>query len=153
MKKRPGSNDVELSDEDYASLLEFRDGLRRFLSWSQKQAKDAGMTASQHQLLLVVRGHGESPSVKEVARHLLLRHHSAVELVDRSERAGLVRRVPDPTDHRSVRVILTEHGDQQLSRLASAHLEELSRIGPRLTRLWRRLPSSSAEAADDARAR
>ena len=69
-------------------LLEFRTGLRRFLHWSEEQARAAGLTAAQHQLLLAVRGHDGGPTIGEVAEQLLLRHHSAVELVDRAERPG-----------------------------------------------------------------
>ena len=126
--------------DDFARLLEFRDGLRRFLHWSDQQAKAAGLTAAQHQLLLAIRGHPGLPSVRDVATHLLLRHHSAVELVDRAERAGLVRRVPDGEDQRVVRLELTGEGDACLAELAAAHLEELSRLRPSFDVLWRHLP-------------
>lgn len=129
-----------LDDADFEALLEFRDGLRQFLRWSEQCARAAGVTPSQHQLLLAVRGHAGPVAVADVAAHLLLKHHSAVELVDRAEAAGLVDRTSDPHDHRVVRVSLTETGDEVLHALSAAHLEELSRLGPGLTRLWRRLP-------------
>jgi DNA-binding MarR family transcriptional regulator len=131
-----------VTDADYERLLEFRAGLRRFLHWSEEQARAAGMTPARHQLLLAVRGHGSPPSVSELAGHLFLRHHSVVELVDRAERAGLVRRVHDDAaaDRRVVRVALTDEGERRLAGLAGAHLEELSRVGRRLPALWSRLP-------------
>jgi len=135
-----------LSDEDFERLLDFRDGLRRFLRWSEDQATRAGVTPAQHQLLLAVRGHGTAPSMTDLAAHLLLRHHSVVELVDRAARAGLVRRLTDGADHRVVRVGLTEDGERQLQALAAAHLEELSRVGPRFAALWRRLPGPDGGA-------
>src|SRR6187397_840176 len=95
---RPSRTGVLPTDADYRRLLSLRDGLRRFQHWSEVQATDAGLTAAQHQLLLAIRGNGSPPSVGDVAAHLLLKHHSAVELVDRAERAGLVRRAPDPAD-------------------------------------------------------
>src|SRR5437764_12964003 len=119
---------MKLSNEDYARLLLFRDGLRRFLSWSEAQAAAAGVTSAQHQLLLAVRGHGASPSVTDLVEHLMLKHHSVVELVNRAEQAGLVRRVPDRDDHRIIRIQLTATGTRRLERLSSAHLEHLSRI-------------------------
>jgi len=137
----------QLSDADFERLLDFRDGLRRFLRWSEEQAQTTGVTPAQHQLLLAVRGHGSAPSVSELASHLLLRHHSTVELVDRATRAGLVRRVTDDADHRVVRVALTEEGARHLTALAAAHLEELSRIGPRFARLWDRLPMADGGTA------
>ena len=131
---------MDLSDEDYARLLEFRDGLRRFQRWSEERARDGGMTPARHQLLLAVRGHGTPPSVGDLADHLLLRHHSVVELVDRAVAAGLVVRVPDDDDQRVVRVALTAEGERRLQALAEAHMEELSRLGRRLSALWDRLP-------------
>ncbi|HEX8771124.1 MAG TPA: MarR family transcriptional regulator [Acidimicrobiales bacterium] len=132
---------AHLSDEDFALLLDFRDGLRRFLHWSEEQAHNAGITPAQHQLLLAVRGHGSPPSVRELAAHLILRHHSVVELVDRATNAGLVRRLTDDGDRRVVRVGLTALGEHRLNALTSAHLEELARLGPRLRGLWSHLPS------------
>lgn len=108
-----------------------RTTLRRFLRWSADQAEAAGLTASQHQLLLAVRGHpgAAPPTIGELADHLLLRHHGAVQLVDRAEAGGWVTRVRDETDHRVVRVDLTARGAAVLESLAAEHLEELRRIG------------------------
>lgn len=129
-----------LSEDDFARLLTFRDGLRRFLRWSEEQAKSVGLTGAQHQLLLAVRGHGAPPSIGEIAGHLLLRHHSVVELVDRAVSAGLIERVGDPTDQRVVRVRLTAKGLRKVEALAAAHLEELSRLRGRFESLWDHLP-------------
>lgn len=132
-----------LSDADFRRLLAFRDGLRRFLHWSNQQAEAVGLTGTQHQLLLAIRGHGEpAPSIGDVADHLLLRHHSAVELVDRAEQAGLVRRANDPDDQRIVRLELTRKGAQKVEALAAAHLEELSRLRTQFTSLWDDLPGT-----------
>jgi DNA-binding MarR family transcriptional regulator len=133
-----------VSDADFARLLQFRNGLRRFLHWSEDQAKAAGLTGAQYQLLLAIRGHDGRPSMGAVAAHLMLRHHSAVELVDRAERAGLVRRVADDADQRVVRLELTLEGDARLADLAAAHLEELSRLRPSFEGLWKHLPEPPA---------
>jgi DNA-binding MarR family transcriptional regulator len=132
----PSRTDRRPTDADYERLLAVRDGLRRFLRWSEEQATTAGVTPAQHQLLLAIKGHGEPPSVGAVAAHLLLKHHSAVELVDRAERAGLVRRDPDPDDNRIVRLALTRQGEERLQALAAAHLEQLARLRPDVERLW-----------------
>ena len=81
-----------LDHAEYERLLRFRTGLRRFLRWSAEQAARVGLTPAQHQLLLAVRGHPDprGPTVGEVAGYLLLRHHSAVELIDRAQAAGLL---------------------------------------------------------------
>lgn len=139
---------ADLGDADYQRLLAFRDGVRRFLRWSDDQARGVGLTGAQYQLLLAVRGHGEPPSVGDVADHLLLRHHSAVGLVDRTVSAGLLRRVPDQHDHRVVRLELTGRGEERLIWLAAAHVEELSRLRPSVERLWQGLPDRPGQAAD-----
>jgi DNA-binding MarR family transcriptional regulator len=118
------------SAEDYARLLRFRTALRRFLHWSEEQARSAGLTPAQHQLLLAIKGHGErpGPTVGEVAEYLALRHHSAVGLVDRAEAAGLVERRRDEKDHRVVHLCLTASGEARIRRLSEAHLAELERL-------------------------
>jgi DNA-binding MarR family transcriptional regulator len=127
-----------LTDADYARLLEFRTGLRRFLHWSEAQAVEVGLTPAQHQLLLAVRGHPgrAGPTIGEIADTLLLRHHSAVELINRAEAAGLVRRQPDRSDQRVVRMALTALGSRRLRQLSERHLEELDRLRPQLSAMW-----------------
>ena len=119
-----------LTQRDFERLLEFRVTLRRFQRWSEDQAAAAGLTHVQHQLLVAIKGHpgGEPPTVGDLAGYLLLRPHSAVELVDRAELAGLVERTRDPADGRVVRVRLTPEGDQILRQLTRAHLERLHEL-------------------------
>jgi DNA-binding MarR family transcriptional regulator len=124
----------QLEDADYRRLLQFRTGLRRFLHWSEEQAEKAGLTPAQHQLLLAVRGHDGDlgPTIGDAAGYLMLRHHSAVGLVDRAVRAGLVERQEDAGDRRIVRLRLTALGAQTLQQLSAAHLEEIKRLAPRI---------------------
>jgi DNA-binding MarR family transcriptional regulator len=131
----------KLDDGDYRKLLDLRTGLRRFLRWSEEQAATVGLTPAQHQLLLAVRGHGDSrgPTIGDVAGYLLLRHNSAVELVGRAEKAGFLERRPDETDQRAVRLHLTARGEDLLGQLSSQHLEELERLAPRMRQLWQGL--------------
>lgn len=134
-----------LEQRDYERLLAFRTGLRRFLRWSGQQAEAAGITPAQHQLLLAVRGHPGpgGPTIGEVAGYLLVRHHSAVELIDRAVAAGLVIRQADSEDARTVRIVLTNTGRERLERLAASHLEELDRLTSRLHTLWAGLDADS----------
>ncbi|HEX4162206.1 MAG TPA: MarR family winged helix-turn-helix transcriptional regulator [Acidimicrobiales bacterium] len=132
---------MRLKDADYEDLLALRTGLRRFLRWSEQQAEEAGLTPAQHQLLLAVRGHSDprGPTIGEVADYLLLRHHSAVGLIDRADAAGLVERVRDAKDHRLVRLQLTATGTERLEALSAQHLEELQRLARKLPGVWRGL--------------
>src|SRR4051812_19892721 len=120
----------DVSDGDYQLLLRFRTDLRRFVQWSEEQARAEGITPAQHQLLLAIRGHDGpgAPTVSDVADALLLRHHSATGLVDRAVAAGLVRRARDRQDHRAVRLSITRAGGVRLARLSRRHLEELDRL-------------------------
>jgi DNA-binding MarR family transcriptional regulator len=119
-----------LSLADYQALARFRRALREFLHFSEQAARAAGMTPAQHQLLLAVKGteSGQPPTIGDVADSLKLRHHSAVELVDRAVAAGLVIRTADPDDARVQRLVLTAHGEDQLARLSTAHRKELLRF-------------------------
>lgn len=134
-----------LTREDFEHLLAFRSSLRRFQRWSEDQARAAGLTHVQHQLLVAVKGHpgDEQPTVSDLAGYLLLRHHSTVELVNRAEAAGLVRRGGDASDGRLVRVRLTARGERILNELTPAHLVELNSLAAVLDEL--------VAGADDAR--
>jgi DNA-binding MarR family transcriptional regulator len=127
---------ARLDRNDYRQLLELRSALRRFLHWSDLQARAAGVTPAQHQLLLAIRGHPNpaGPTLGEVAELLLVRHHSAVGLVNRAARGGLVRRELDPSG-RCVRLRLTDAGEAKLAGLAARHLEELRRLTPMIAAL------------------
>jgi DNA-binding MarR family transcriptional regulator len=126
-----------LSRRDYENLLMFRTGLRRFMHWSETQARAVGLTPAQHQLLVAIKGHLDSrgPTISELAGYLLLRHHSVVELVDRAVAVGVVERQGDADDGRVTRVTLTGEGEAKLSRLTPAHLNELRTLAPVLNRL------------------
>jgi DNA-binding MarR family transcriptional regulator len=121
-------------DLDYPALLAFRTALRRFNHWSEQQAKAVGLTHAQHQLLLAIKGHrgDQAPTIGHVADYLLLRHHSAVELVNRAQAAGMVDRQRDGADGRIVRLSLTAKGEACIERLTALHIAELHQLGPLL---------------------
>jgi len=121
---------TRITDADYARLLAVRTRLRTFEHWSADQAAAMGLTASQHQLLLAIRGHGglEGPTIGEVADYLLVRHNTAVELVNRTQELGLIDRSRDDVDHRVVRLTLTDEGLSRLNALSAEHIEELARL-------------------------
>src|SRR6516162_588066 len=123
-----GKEVPELTSGDFENLLRFRTSLRRFLHWSQTQAGAVGLTPAQHQLLVAIKGHpgGQEPTIGDLAGYLLLRHHSAAELVDRRG---------DADDGRVTRVGLTADGEARLGKLAPAHLDELRSLAPVLDEL------------------
>ena len=142
---------MPLSAAEYDVLAAFRYMLRQFLSFSEKAAADMGLTPQQYQALLAVRAHhGPDPiTITQLAAHMLVRHHSAVGMVDRLEEQRLVRREPVAADRRKVGIRLTARGQRVFDRLASVHRRELRRIGPDFTRFmeyFARTPESRARA-------
>jgi DNA-binding MarR family transcriptional regulator len=136
VSKRPAKGDAPRT-VDYGTLAEFRYQLRKFLAFSEAAADRAGLTPQQHQALLAVKGFS-SPgpiSVGDLARFLLIRHHTAVELVDRMTKLGLLSRIVDDDDGRRVLVKLTRKGEQKLRTLSKIHFEELRSASPALTRI------------------
>ncbi|WP_063821790.1 MarR family winged helix-turn-helix transcriptional regulator [Nocardia pneumoniae] len=132
------SSPEHLSNQEYSRLLAFRAGLRQFLRGSERRAAVVGLTDTQHQLLLAIRGHPgpDGPSIGEVAGYLDTRHHSVVQLIDRTEQLGLVtRNRGQGKDRRVVRLTLTEAGKEILARLSATHLQELQRLAPLISAL------------------
>jgi DNA-binding MarR family transcriptional regulator len=121
---------------DYESLAEVRYQLRRFLHFSEQAARGAGLEPQQHQLMLALKGlpEGARPRIGELAERLQIRHHSAVELVDRLSSAGMVRRHTAPEDRREVLIVLTAKGERILRDLSLHHRAELRKRGPALIR-------------------
>ena len=126
-----------LNQQDYRRLSEFRYQLRCFLEFSEAAAAQAGLTPRQHQALLAIKGApaGTNPSVGYLAERLRIRHHSAVELVDRLADASLITREPDTEDRRRVRLKLTATAEARLAQLSASHLSELNRLRPALLEL------------------
>lgn len=121
---------MKSAEQRLNELAEFRFRMRKFLSFSESRSEIAGITAQQYQLMQVVASGGSSEhSISSLAERLLLRHNSAVELVDRAEKAGLVVRVGDVQDQRKSLVRLTEAGQALLLRLVDEHMEYLESSG------------------------
>ena len=119
-----------LGDEDYQALADWRYAMRRFFRASGQITRQAGVSPTQYQLLLFVRGSASgAPSIAELAERLQVRHQSAVGLVDRCERAGLVKRRRDPTNRRRVLVGMTSRGAHLLHRLAAEHFWTIEELG------------------------
>jgi DNA-binding MarR family transcriptional regulator len=138
-----GRGNARVVDGTYRAMAEFRHQIRRFVRFSEEVAEGAGVEPQQHLLMLSVRGlpPGARPTIRTLADRLLLKHHSVVELVDRSERMGLVRRAADRSDRRQVLVELTAKGERLLEKIFARNRErlrtqsrELSAALARLTR-------------------
>jgi DNA-binding MarR family transcriptional regulator len=134
-----------LTVEDYQSLAEFRHQIRRYLRFSDTAVRDSRLEPRQYQLLLALKGLPPNlrPKIGELAEQLQIQHHSAVELVDRLEASGLVRRQRATEDRREVLVLLTPAGDKTLRELVIHHRAELSSKGPALIESLQRVLQNS----------
>jgi DNA-binding MarR family transcriptional regulator len=126
---------AHLDAGEYQQLASFRYALRSFLRFSEAAAEKVGLTAQHYQALLALCATPGRVTINELAQQLLIRHNSAVGLVDRLNDQGLVAREPAPEDGRKVYLRLTAKGDRILEKLAEVHREELQRIGPQLEAL------------------
>ena len=135
----------ELSVADYQLLAEFRHVLARFLAFSASAATEAGLAPRQHQALLAIKGApgGAPMTVGDLAERLVIRHHSAVELVDRLVSSGYLRRRTDPVDRRRAILVLTASAERALAELSTAHRAELRRIAPLLNTLVTQLGTTA----------
>ncbi len=128
---------ARITKAQYVALAAFRYALRQFVHYSEQAAISAGLTPQQHQALLALKGFPgrDEITIGELAERLQIRHHSAVELVDRLAAEGLVRRQTSQVDRRQVRIALTARGLDFLERLSTSHKDELQRIAPSLRRI------------------
>lgn len=128
--QQPTAGASKFSETEYRDLADFRCALRTFMSFSEQQARAAGITPQQHLLLLLARGHRSAPRVNigELADALQVRHHSASLLVDRCVKRGLVERREDPDDRRRALVSLTPAGQDVLDTIIAANQQELGEL-------------------------
>jgi DNA-binding MarR family transcriptional regulator len=141
LKLKRAEQRFHLTTRDYAQLAAFRHALREFMRFSERAAADVGLTSQHYQAMLVLRGCPDHRrvTIAELAAQLLIKHNSAVELVDRLAAEGLVVREVSRADRRKVEVSLTSRGRELLAKLADTHRHELKRVGPILKRFFAEL--------------
>jgi DNA-binding MarR family transcriptional regulator len=144
VKLRRAEKRFNLATRDYAQLAEFRRALRGFLRFSEEAAAAVGLTSQHYQAMLVLRGCPDDRrvTINDLAQQLLIKHNSAVELVDRLVEEGLIVREASSTDRRKVELRLTVRGREVLAKLAAVHRAELRRAGPLLGRFFSDLSRS-----------
>ena len=132
-----------LTTQDYGQLAAFRHALREFLRFSEVAAAKAGLTTQHYQAMLVLRAcsDGQRVSISDLAQQLLIKHNSAVGLVDRLEQERLIVRAQSIVDRRKVELRLTGRGRRVLAKLAGMHRRELQSIGPKLQQFFAAVPT------------
>jgi DNA-binding MarR family transcriptional regulator len=148
-KERP----ISVPPDQLKTLAEFRHRLRLFLQFSENAAQQLGLQPQQHQLLLQIAGaaDGTATTVGYVAERLGLRHNTAVELSNRCEEAGLVKRKPGCDDRRRVLLEITPKGKRLLDSLSIDHARELNELAPQLIRTLTELGAVANKPANQAR--
>jgi DNA-binding MarR family transcriptional regulator len=139
----------KLTLSDYKALAEFRYQIRRYLHFSEQVVKRAGLERGQYQLMLAIKGipSGVRPNIRALAQRMQIRHHSAVELVNRLERGEFVHRSRAQDDRREVLLALTSKGEKTLGELALHHHDELRSAGPELANALRRIMRGDSQVS------
>ena len=127
---------AKISRREYQARAEFRYQIRRFLRLSEQEARSAGLEPQQHQMLVALKGlpAGVEPTIGELAGRMLIQHHSAVELVDRLARRGMLKRSRSGSDRRLVYLTLTPKGERVLAGVSLRLRGELQSAGRALVR-------------------
>jgi len=130
-----------LTLSDYQALAEFRYQIRKFLHFSEQAVQGAGLERGQYQLMLAIKGMPETvrPRIRDLANRMQIQHHSTVELINRLESGGYVRRKRARDDRREVLLALTAKGERVLAELALHHHAELRSAAPSLVAALRRV--------------
>lgn len=97
--------------------------LTRRLHRSQKrqlESADIAITPAQSRLLRTLAHYDDPPRMADLAARLEVVPRAVTSLVDGLETSGCVRRVPDPTNRRVIRIELTDTGRATLRALRDA---------------------------------
>ena len=125
---------ADITTDEYRALAELRYRIRHFLREGDAVARASGLEPQQYLLLLAIRGlpEGVEATIRALAERLALKHHSVVELIDRLEAHGYVRRSRSRDDHRRVLVSLLPRGEKLLEQVVRNRIDELRTSGTAL---------------------
>jgi len=144
-----------ITREEFRALSELRYRIRHFLCEGDAAARAAGLEPQQYLLLLMVRGlpDDQEATIRTLAERLALKHHSVVELIDRLEAHGYVRRTRGHDDRRRVLVSLLPRGQRMLEEVACQRIDELRSSGRQLVRAIEQLLDGPQKPPSDSGAK
>jgi DNA-binding MarR family transcriptional regulator len=117
-----------LNTDDYEQLAAFRYLLRKFLRFSKDFLRTtAGINPEQYEALLAIKAFGSASGVtiSELSERLQVKHHSAVNIVDRLAERKLITREAGESDRRRRHLQLTAKGEKLIEELAAVHRKEM----------------------------
>ena len=133
---------TRLHSEDYQALAEFRYLLRKFLRFSKDFLRTtAGLNPEQYEALLAIKAFAAPVglTISELSERLQVKHHSAVNIVDRLAERKLITREAGETDRRRRHVQLTAKGEKLIEELAAVHRKEIRMRSAEMIKVLERL--------------
>ena len=131
-----------LNSDDYDALAEFRYLLRKFLRFSKDFLRANGnVNAEQYEALLAIKAFA-SPgglTISQLSERLQIKHHSAVNIVDRLVERKLITRETAEVDRRRRHLGLTAKGEKFIEELAGVHRKEIRNRSAELIKALERL--------------
>jgi len=124
--------DLLPKDEDYelwVLLYQAKDAIEIA---REKELRPYGISPMQAAVLFIVQAIGDKATPAEISRWMFRQHHSVSGLLNRMEKAGLVKKTKDLDRKNLVRVTLTEKGQQAYRD--SLKRESLHNIMPSLSK-------------------
>jgi len=120
-------DNLRLTKHDFEILANFRYQIRKFERFSERLARQHGITPRQYLLLLHIKGYPgrDWATVGELAERLQAKHHGVVALISRCEKQDFVERRRSSEDRRRIEIHLLENGERVLEKLARLHRAEL----------------------------
>lgn len=121
----------------------------RFVRAREQAVRADGLEPLQFQFLALIgpKSNGHRPNISTIANELGMHHHSAVELVDRLEKRGLVERRRGKDDRRHVFLHITPQGKRLLQRLVVKEHADVCQFAPELLKRLRVLLNGEARKA------
>ena len=132
----------------FLELLRTTDLLSRGLA---RVLKAEGLSATQYNVLRILRGAGEALPCGEIASRMITRDPDVTRLLDRLEKRKVISRSRETEDRRTVLARITGQGLSLLARLDApiqeVHRKQLSHLGPKSRRALASLLRSSRSRA------
>jgi len=131
-----------LTADDYEALANFRYLLRKFLRFSKDFLKANGnLSPEQYEALLAIRAFTSigGLTISHLSERLQVKHHSAVNIVDRLAERRLITREAVKADRRRRHVQLTAKGEELIDELAVVHRKEIRGRSAEMIKVLERL--------------